>query len=272
MQKAKAMMTALPTASQIFNLDEKKGSVNPGANSLFTLGRRGKRAFHTVTGERDLFQASILDTACADGRVGVIPPMVVHAGGTEETMPAHYACGLPSNCLVHSNASGYMDKDGVKAYMLSFKQNCGVSLTYPVFLFLDGHESHFDAEAHRYLNTNNINTILIRANNSTNDQPLDMGPNSHFDSIYKEEGINWRDLRPNVPLTIQYYNSIFATTWQRFVNDPRTAEIVKSAFARAKLFPVLEDISSLLKGTTPQEIEEMLYDVVRSCQVKVHHR
>jgi hypothetical protein len=76
----------------------------------------GNRAWYTITGELDPFQVSILYTVCADGKVGAITPMDVYAGGTDELMQGHFACGLPSNCLVHSNASGCMDKDGFKAH------------------------------------------------------------------------------------------------------------------------------------------------------------
>ena len=31
------LTTPTPSASQIFNLDEKRGSINPGANAAFTL-------------------------------------------------------------------------------------------------------------------------------------------------------------------------------------------------------------------------------------------
>ena len=117
-----------------------------------------------------------------------------------------------ANCLVHSNASGYMDKDGFKAYAENFVRHCGANASNYVFLFIDAHESHFDAEAQLYLEEHHAQVILLRSNNSTEDQPLDMGPNSHIDAIHKDEGSKWRDQRPGLPLTIQSYNDIFAAT------------------------------------------------------------
>ena len=197
----------------------------------------GNRAWYTITGELDPFQVSILYTVCADGKVGAITPMDVHAGGTDELMQGHFACGLPSNCLVHSNASGCMDKDGF----------CGANASNYVFLFIDKHESHFDAEAQLYLEEHHAQVILLRSNNSTEDQPLDMGPNSHIDAIHKDEGSKWRDQRPGLPAR----SPLSPTTtysqlpgWDRFVNDPSTKNIVRSAFAKAKLCPVLEDVST----------------------------
>ena len=155
------LTTPTPSASQIFNLDEKRESINPGANAAFALGRNGNRAWHTITGERDPFQVSILYTACVDGKVGSLSPMVVHTGGTDELMPEHYARGLPSSCLVHSNESGCIDKDGFKAHAENSVRHCGTNAFNYVFLFIDAHESHFDSEAQFYLELHHAQVILL---------------------------------------------------------------------------------------------------------------
>ena len=82
---AEGIMTApTPSASQILNLDEKIGSVNPGAKAAFTLGRKPCVAHR----HRRARPVSSVDTLHRLRRCqsGAIPSMDVYAGGTDELM------------------------------------------------------------------------------------------------------------------------------------------------------------------------------------------
>ena len=61
----------------------------------------------------------------------------------------------------------------------------------PQVLFFDGHDSHFDDRAIHILRSHHISPFILKAGDSTNDQPNDNGPNcmlKRYYSIAKQNG------------------------------------------------------------------------------------
>ena len=57
--------------------------------------------------------------------------------------------------------------------------------------FLNGHDSHFDYRALRYMDLQNIKSFVLKAGDPTNDQPNDNVPNSKLKSLYNEAKATW---------------------------------------------------------------------------------
>ena len=70
-----------------------------------------------------------------------------------------------------------MDRDGWMKAMNLFSRTFGSSQMNPQVLFFDSHDSHFDDRATHILRSHHISPIILKAGDSTNDQPNDNGPN-----------------------------------------------------------------------------------------------
>jgi hypothetical protein len=200
------LKTETPLPNQIVNGDEKGFAVNGGHPASFTLGRHKEtRHFNIVTGERNPFWATLFFWIFADGTLPV-PPTLVHEGGNDTSMPAKFLHGLPDNWTIHCTQSGYMDKEGFRAVIDSLKRYGGVSDTNPLFVFIDGHDSHWDAKAQQYAKDSNIHMFFLKANDSVNDQPCDMGANACLEAEYNRQMEVWRRKFVTTTFNTMYFN------------------------------------------------------------------
>ena len=137
--------------------------------NLFT----GQHIWKSQTGERDPFWCTALIFTRDDGQC-FMPPMIPHQAANY-TQDLHW--NLPSDWLVRSTPSGYMDRDVWINSISLFSRTYGSSKMNFQFLFFDGHDSHFDDRATHILWSHQISPFILKAGNSTNDQPNDNGPN-----------------------------------------------------------------------------------------------
>ena len=77
-----------------------------------------------------------------------------------------------------------MDRDGWMKAMGLFSSTCGSSKMNPQVLFFDGHDIHFDDRATHILRSHHISPFILKAGDSTNDQPNDNGPNCMLKRYY----------------------------------------------------------------------------------------
>lgn len=83
----------------------------------------------------------------------------------------------PGNWTGHNTESGYMDRHGFFKAVTAFVRLAGASADNPQYIFLDGHDSHWDSDALDLLRANHCHVFFLKAGDSENDQPLDNGPN-----------------------------------------------------------------------------------------------
>ena len=67
---------------------------------------------------------------------------------------------------MHATPSGYQDRDGFLKV-----EYCGPKR--PQYVYVDGHDSHFDSEALDLLASNHVYVFFLKSNNSEEDQPND---------------------------------------------------------------------------------------------------
>jgi hypothetical protein len=91
---------------QVHSGDEIGLPPNGEISGTYTLGHKsGLRTFRVVTGEKNPFWATVFFWTTGDG-VMRGKPVIIHQGGTEESFPAHFASGVPSDWGVHASPSG----------------------------------------------------------------------------------------------------------------------------------------------------------------------
>ena len=118
-----------------------------------------------------------------------IPPMIIHQA-ENYTQDIHW--NLPSNWLVHNMPSGYMDRGGWMEEMSIFSRTCGTININPQFLFFEGHDIHFYDRAKHLLWYHHISQFILKAGDSTNDQPNDNGPNLKLKRYYIIAKVKWK--------------------------------------------------------------------------------
>ena len=99
---------------------------------------------------------------------------------------------LYSDWLVHNMPWGYMERDGCIKEMSLFSRTCGYSKLNPQVLFFDDHESHFDDRATHLLQSHHISKFILKAGNSTNNQPNGNGPNLKLERYYILPKVKWQ--------------------------------------------------------------------------------
>ena len=80
-----------------------------------------------------------------------------------------------------------MDRDGWFKTIHNFTKLCGASPKNSQYLFFDGHNSHWDADALDPMHTNDVYLYFLEASDSKNDQPNDNGPNACLKGLYNKE-------------------------------------------------------------------------------------
>ena len=190
------LATRRPRADQVWNGDEI--GIPPNGKYRATYNnrvQRGLRGFRMVTGEKNPFWATLFYFTRGDG-ARPVPPMVIHQGGKEKRMRASAGIYLPDGWLSHCTTSGYMDRAGVRALAQGFVQHSGASAANPQYLYWDGHDSHWDADALDYFAKNHVFVFFLKANDSANGQPNDMGPNRNWKAIYATVVGEWQAAHP----------------------------------------------------------------------------
>lgn len=241
--------TPQPQASQVWNGDEIGLPPCAGSNPTFTLQSCKFRSFRIVTGEKAPFWVSVLFSSCADGTT--IPPMIVHQSGGD-TYSAVLLDGLPVDFVFHTTESGYMDQDGFKAFAEHFAHHTNASFGNMQYLYIDGHDSHFDPTALRYLLDKFVRCMFLKSNDSINDQPQDHGPNSSLKAFYDKEYFRWSMRYPGEKYTAPHFNKVFANAWKNYISNPRLSHIITEAFRKTGIYPMTALTGNLQSNTLAQ--------------------
>lgn len=234
--------TPMPGAHQVWNVDEMGLPPNgDGYAATFTLGHGALRGFRSVYGEKSPYWASILFASRADGQLH-IPPTVVHQGASTTTLPLSFAKNLMDDGVIHASPSGYMDQDGFRKFAVHFVAFSGAKPGNFQYLYLDGHESHWDSEALAYLLNNSVRPMFLKSNDSINDQPNDNGMNSRLRSVYNLELEQWKLEHMSMALTPPRFNTVFASAWKKYISDPSLPALIVRAFAKTGIWPMTSQV------------------------------
>ncbi len=87
----------------------------------------------------------------------------------------------------------------------------------------DGHDSHKTAAAKTFALQNKVQFRLLRSNNGTRDDPLDMGPNSKLFSYVDKATKRWRIQNRNAMITQYIWDGVFSEALINFKADPDLA-------------------------------------------------
>lgn len=228
-----------PDSDQVWNGDEVGFDPKGRWQQVLTSSRN--RVFRTTTGEKAPFWVSAWIWTRADGQC-FIPPALVHQGSQ---LSEFHALNLPSDWVVHATPSGYQDRDGFAKVCAQFIEYCGPKR--PQYIFIDGHDSHFDSEALDQLASNNIFVFFLKSNNSEEDQPNDNGPNSALKACYDSKYDDWLHQFDGVPYNGAFFNSVFVPAWRDW--KAKASASIAQAFSMCGLWPLNEKAANYTHGS-----------------------
>jgi hypothetical protein len=174
---------------------------------------------------------TIAFSARADGNL-IIPPMIVHEGGDAKSisMPAGFAVNLLLDWIAIASPSRYNYRDGIKPWAMRFVELSGASKDNWQYLFMDAHDFHWDPQVLAYLLRIFVRPMFLRSNNSTADQPFDMGCNA----LLSRSAIT-QCLHGDSHIQM-YFNIIITNAWTAYISDKNRTPIIMKAFSKSNLF------------------------------------
>jgi hypothetical protein len=239
-----------PNASQVWNWDEKGQAPKGKFPPVFSTGIISDLPIQQLrTGEQNPFWVSIFYGENASGH-NTMPPILIHQGGDKEStyIPGHFIAGLPENWLVYCTPSGYQNQDGMRPWAVYFVKHTKAAKDNCQYVFTDGFYAHFDVETLQFLLDNYVRVIFSRANASTIDQSMDMGPNKLLDTKYNDAMINWRNEYPGISFNQSFFNGVIKEAWSEYINSPNRIAVVQKAFKDANIYPMIEEITDIYTG------------------------
>ena len=98
--------------------------------------------------------------------------------------------------------------------MSHFPSMCCSSPLNPQVLFYDCHDSHFDDRELDILCKHNIQSFILKADDSVHEQPNYKGPKTNIKNMYGSSRTNWMRHHGNLKLTPDNISSVLVVTWE----------------------------------------------------------
>ena len=98
-----------------------------------------------------------------------------------------------------------------------------------------------------------VHVIVLQSQNSSNDQPNDMGNNAQLKAHYSKALRGWKLNNGYRTLEKHVFNYIMVLAWENFVNDPKTAPTARKAFVRARLHPLVDILKEGAVTSIPKD-------------------
>ena len=114
--------------------------------------------------------------------------------------------------------------------MSLFSRTCGASKMNPQVLFFDGHDNQFDDRATHILRSHHISPFILKAGESTNDQPNDNGPNRMLKRYYSIARVKWQRQNGTMKFTPAHMNSVLVEMWHLF--QEQSARVIINVFKK----------------------------------------
>lgn len=225
------LFTPMPESDQIYGGDEvgMNPSGHTGKRVVCSLLRRQIVVVTDGEGGKATFWVTFFFWTRADGQF-VIPPCVVHQGAQ---MSDYFRLNLPQDWCVHCSPSGYMDRDGWLKVARHFKRYCGP--TRPLYLYFDGHDSHWDPDALDEWLDDNIFPTFFKAHGSEDDNMNDNGPNAAFHSEFDDATSDWGETYPGTKDAVPFVNERLVVAWKNL--KARGGPIAVNAAAITGIYP-----------------------------------
>ena len=217
-----------------------KGDAEAGAQVTLVDPESGffrTRAFQNVFSEKGAFWTTLLLISLA---CGVLLAFTVVHEAKAATLSKNLTLNLHEDFLVFSSVSGYMERDIFYDWVKWLIAKVDARYGNAFFLYIDGHDSHWDGEMHQYANDRYLFIIFLRSNASITDQPNDNGLNAKFKAAYAREYMIWRQSHSTAcPLTRPFVNEIITKAYLRMQADPTLKRCIIEGFKKTRIFPLV---------------------------------
>ena len=180
----------------IFNVDETANTTVHTTSEKLIACKGMKQVGSVTSGERG---ANITVIACVNALGNNIPPMFVFP--RVNFKPLMLKGGSP-NCVGTAHPSGWSNCQIFVLYLKHFIEYAKPSVTSPVLMIFDNHESHCSIEAVRLAKENGIILLTLPPHTSHKLQPLDCSVFGPYKTFYNTACREWMLAHPGVPISI----------------------------------------------------------------------
>ena len=165
--------------------------------------------------------------------------MLQTLSAAESTFAANLISNLHPEFLLQTSPTGYNTRSLFDEWMDWLVIRVDSNKGNPFFLYLDGHDSHWDHKMHTKARENYIFVIFLRSNASITDQANDNGFNASFKGAYSRQYAMWtRTYGQGTPFTKAFQNQVITNAYLELKNSVKVKEIIKDAFMKTRCFPL----------------------------------
>ena len=246
------LKTMRPLAHQISNGDEiglsDNGKVLPTTKLSFhdgdMIGENRSNTSRIVTAnEHNMFWNSIYMACRADGSLNMPDPYLIKQSATPDEIRGDLVLGLDCVPGIRINVgwttSGYNDRNIYNHFSHELVESTGAKINDPRFHYEDGHMSHLCPEAIKRNLDNGLYNIYLVSQNSTNDQPMDNGPNAQIAACINEQMGLWQIRYPTLTMNQSFINEVVVKALKQYYELPNRVETIKKAFEKTNMFPIV---------------------------------
>lgn len=229
-----------PRPEDIYNMDEV--GMDPTGRPLptYRIFNGPDRRFRSKSGEKAPFRASVVLCIRADGEV--LPPLIVHKGGTDTSLRGDFVIGLHPSFMVTCTKSGYIDKGGFRAFCSMLMRESNAGPNNGKLLYLDGYDAHFDYEAWKCMFEKYLRLRFLKAMGSAHDAPLDLGYNAIFKIEYDFAYYRWSRRNPQIAITPAAFNEVVTEAYFAAKARINRVQAIKKSFLITQLCPLTDVI------------------------------
>ena len=171
-----------------------------------------------------------------DGKFFMTPIIVHQAKETSQYL--HF--NIPLEWTVHHTPYSYMDIYGWIKSMTQLSNVCGTSPINNQIIFFDGHASHFNDRALKYMDQQNIQPFRNYGNGQNND----IRPNAKHKSHCSDATLAWLLKYGTTQILPHHMNSILMESWDAF--KVSSSNIARDIYVKTDL-PHLSITDSTIK-------------------------
>lgn len=216
---------------QIYNLDETGNSTVHKPSKI--LAPKNIRQLGSLTsGERGL---NVTMIACINAIGNTIPPMLIFP---RVNFKDHMLNGGPIGCIGGANPSGWSNEGLFTKYFDHFLIHTKPSLSNPILLIMDNHESHINIDVIQKARDNGVILLTLHPHTSHKMQPLDRGVFGPYKSFYNKAAEEFMLTQPGKPITIYDISKIVGKAYTKAF----TPQNIISGFKSSGIWPLDSNI------------------------------
>lgn len=238
------LLEILNFPERIFNCDESAFQICPKSNKV--IGPRGEKNVYEIAKGSEKESITVAITVSANGTL--LPPFLLFSYAR---LPGPLISNVPNEWAVGKSDKGWMTGESFYEYITNvfYPWLIKNKITFPIILFIDGHQSHLTLHLSNFCEENKIILVALYPNATHIIQPCDV-------AVFKPLKDNWRKVvhKWRLDHTIEILNK---TTFPLMFSEALKGvnkECIINGFRKCGLYPWSPDAVDYTKCMKDRQI------------------